>query len=271
MKLNKGFMTGLIGLALMAAPITAAAQEQNNRGRSDSHPAAQAQSHASAAHSERAQARPNVSEHRSAPEAANRNASRETRSARTETRRAEPQAATRNVTREERSARAETPRTETRRAEPQAATRTENRAERNAAAESHRGATTASRTFNEHNDRNIKTGASVTANEERGGNRSYNNNYKGSYSYNGSNDHNYGNRYYRNYGGHEYDHDREYAAGGWVMPEGYSGGACAWAQHLRNVYRHDEYTGHPAAASDLLWQLHRAERNCGGARYGYNW
>jgi hypothetical protein len=243
MKLNKGFMTGLIGLALMAAPITAAAQEQNNRGRSDSHPAAQAQSHASAAHSERAQARPNVSEHRSAPEAANRNASRETRSARTETRRAEPQAAT----------------------------RTENRAERNAAAESHRGATTASRTFNEHNDRNIKTGASVTANEERGGNRSYNNNYKGSYSYNGSNDHNYGNRYYRNYGGHEYDHDREYAAGGWVMPEGYSGGACAWAQHLRNVYRHDEYTGHPAAASDLLWQLHRAERNCGGARYGYNW
>jgi len=243
MKLNKGFMTGLIGLALMAAPITAAAQEQNNRGRSDSHPAAQAQSHASAAHSERAQARPNVSEHRSAPEAANRNASRETRSARTETRQAEPQAAT----------------------------RTENRAERNAAAESHRGATTASRTFNEHNDRNIKTGASVTANEERGGNRSYNNSYKGSYSYNGSNDHNYGNRYYRNYGGHEYDHDREYAAGGWVMPEGYSGGACAWAQHLRNVYRHDEYTGHPAAASDLLWQLHRAERNCGGARYGYNW
>ncbi|HXN12437.1 MAG TPA: hypothetical protein VN865_05010 [Candidatus Acidoferrales bacterium] len=243
MKLNKGFMTGLIGLALMAAPITAAAQEQNNRGRSDSHPAAQAQSHASAAHSERAQARPNVSEHRSAPEAANRNASRETRSARTETRQAEPQAAT----------------------------RTENRAERNAAAESHRGATTASRTFNEHNDRNIKTGAPVTANEERGGNRSYNNSYKGSYSYNGSNDHNYGNRYYRNYGGHEYDHDREYAAGGWVMPEGYSGGACAWAQHLRNVYRHDEYTGHPAAASDLLWQLHRAERNCGGARYGYNW
>ena len=54
------------------------------------------------------------------------------------------------------------------------------------------------------------------------------------------------------------------------MPNGYGGGACAWAQHLRNVYRHDEETGHPAAAADLLNQLHRAERSCGGVPYGFN-
>ena len=54
------------------------------------------------------------------------------------------------------------------------------------------------------------------------------------------------------------------------MPGGYYGGACGWAQHLRNVIRHDEYTGHPAAAADLTYQLHRAERACGGVPYGYN-
>ena len=54
------------------------------------------------------------------------------------------------------------------------------------------------------------------------------------------------------------------------MPNGYGGGACAWANHLRNVYRHDEETGHPAAAADLLNQLHRAERSCGGVPYGFN-
>src|SRR5258708_2240435 len=65
------------------------------------------------------------------------------------------------------------------------------------------------------------------------------------------------------------DYDREYASG-WVMPYSYSGGSCAWARHLRNVYNHDRYTGHPAAAESLLWQMHRAERACGGGRYGYN-
>jgi hypothetical protein len=238
MKFNKNLMTGLIGLALMAAPLTAAAQDQQNRGKTDSHQA-QAQSHESAAHSDRAQARSNQSERRSAPEAANRNAARDERSARTETRRTEPEAAN----------------------------RTENR-ERTAAVENRKGAETATRA--ERNDRDVKAGAAVTANDEKRGDRNYsgNRNYNGSYSYNGSNDH--GTRDYRNYGGHEYDHDREYAADGWVMPNGYAGGACGWAQHLRNVYREDEYTGHPAAASDLLWQLRRAERNCGGVPYGYN-
>ena len=54
------------------------------------------------------------------------------------------------------------------------------------------------------------------------------------------------------------------------MPYGYSGGACAWARHLHNVYRRDMYTGHPAAASDLIPQLERAERRCGVGFYGYN-
>jgi hypothetical protein len=69
------------------------------------------------------------------------------------------------------------------------------------------------------------------------------------------------------------DYDRDYdgrrAEGYYVMPRGYSGGACAWAQHLRGVYNHDRNTGHPAAAADLLPQLHNAERNCGGVPYGF--
>jgi hypothetical protein len=74
---------------------------------------------------------------------------------------------------------------------------------------------------------------------------------------------------------YDYDHDRRYygpyAEGPYyVMPRGYAGGSCGWARHLRNVYMHDRYTGHPAAAADLLPRLHRAERACGGVRYGYN-
>jgi hypothetical protein len=236
MNYRKNLMTGLIGLALLAMPIAAAAQDPHNGGRNDSHPA-QAQSHHddSAKHSDHAQARSNDSGRKGAPEAAKRNESRDERSARTENRKAEPETAKRN----------------------------ENRGERNTAVENRKGAETATR--DEHNDRNFKGGAAVTTNEQGRGDRNYNG--KGSYSYNGSNDH--GSRDYRNYGAHEFDHDREYAAGGWVMPDGYAGGACAWAQHLRNVYQHDEYTGHPAAASDVLWQLRRAERNC-GVPYGYN-
>ena len=56
----------------------------------------------------------------------------------------------------------------------------------------------------------------------------------------------------------------------YVMPRGYAGGACAWARHLRAVYLHDRNTGHPSAANDLLPQMRRAERSCGGVPYGYN-
>jgi hypothetical protein len=68
------------------------------------------------------------------------------------------------------------------------------------------------------------------------------------------------------------DHDFRYYADPvpyYVMPYGYAGGACAWARHLRAVYNQDRYTGHPAAANDLLPQLQRAERAC-GVPYGYN-
>jgi len=65
-----------------------------------------------------------------------------------------------------------------------------------------------------------------------------------------------------------YNYNRGYY--GYAMPRGYYGGSCGWARHLRQVYNQDRYSGHPAAASDLLPQLHRAERSCGGANYGYN-
>ena len=53
------------------------------------------------------------------------------------------------------------------------------------------------------------------------------------------------------------------------MPQGYAGGACAWARHLNIIYNEDRNTGHPAAAADLLPQLHNAERACGGIPYGF--
>ena len=72
----------------------------------------------------------------------------------------------------------------------------------------------------------------------------------------GDRDRNYG---YRDYDHDDYNHDRDYAAGGWIMPRGYYGGACGWANHLRNVYRHDEYTGHPGGGSRPA----RAVTSCG--------
>lgn len=195
MKFNRNLVTGLIGLALLAAPISAAAME-NDSGRSDAHQA-QAQSQS----------------HNNAPA---RTESRDNHSARVETRAAAP--AVRNEVREQRSARVE-PRNEA----PAVATRNDTRENR----------TFHSPPVPAHDGRDYRT---------------------------------YGNR---DYDHDDYDHDRDYAAGGWIMPRGYGGGACAWAQHLRNVYRHDEETGHPAAAADVLYQLHRAERSC-GVPYGYN-
>jgi hypothetical protein len=80
--------------------------------------------------------------------------------------------------------------------------------------------------------------------------------------------HNYDYRNYRNR-----DYSRDYfgprAEGYYVMPQGYAGGACAWARHLNIIYNEDRNTGHPAAAADLLPQLHSAERACGGIPYGF--
>ena len=76
---------------------------------------------------------------------------------------------------------------------------------------------------------------------------------------------------YRNHGYRDYGRDYygPRAEGYYVMPQGYAGGACAWARHLNIIYNEDRNTGHPAAAADLLPQLHNAERACGGVPYGF--
>ena len=246
MKLGKNIMTGLLGVALMATPLTAAAQDHNS-GKENSRPAqsaprsneshsAPARSAAPAMHNEsRDQHSARTETRAEAPANMNRNEGREERSARTETRAAAPANMNRNEGREERSAR-----TETRNAAPAVATRNETR----------------------ENGRTYNSAPVVTNRDSR------------DYRNDGGHDRNYrerdGRNYGRDYDHDDYGHDREYAASGWVMPGGYYGGACGWAQHLRNVIRHDEYTGHPAAAADLTYQLHRAERACGGVPYGYN-
>ena len=65
--------------------------------------------------------------------------------------------------------------------------------------------------------------------------------------------------------------DRGYYSNPYVMPRSYAGGACAWARHLRIVYNQDRYRGHPAAARDLIPQMHRAERACAAGTYGYGY
>jgi len=220
-------MTGMIGLAMLAAPITAAAKDSDS-GRNNSRPA-QTESRSN-------EARSNAPAHNAAP--AMHNESRDQHSARTETRSAAPEM-NRNEGREQRSARVET-----RNVAPAPAPRNEARGQRDVRVYNN------APVENEHRD--------VRAERDRGGDRNWNRD----------------GRDYRNYGHDydhdDYDHDRDYASGGWIMPRGYGGGACGWAQHLRNVYRHDEYTGHPAAAADLLGQMHRAERACHGVPYGYN-
>jgi hypothetical protein len=76
---------------------------------------------------------------------------------------------------------------------------------------------------------------------------------------------NYGNRGY--YGGPAYNSAPYYGNQGY----GYAGGgagACNEARRIRNTYIRDRNTGHPAAASDLLSRLRRAESACGGVPYG---
>ncbi len=233
MRISKNLMTGLLGVALMAAPITVAAQNHDN-GKNDSR-AAQSESRSNESHG--------------AP-ARNASPARDEHSARTETRAAAPANMNRNEGREEHAN------------APTNMNRNAGREESNARTET-RNAAPAVATRNESRDNGRTYNGAVATNRDS---RDYGNR--------GGNDWNHGDRDGRNYGrdyNHDdYGHDRDYAAGGWVMPNGYYGGACGWAQHLRNVIRHDEYTGHPAAAADLMYQMHRAERACGGVPYGYN-
>lgn len=71
---------------------------------------------------------------------------------------------------------------------------------------------------------------------------------------------------YRNYGNGGY-YGRAYpATNSYYGAPGYAGGSsCARAQRIMNVYQRDRYTGHPAAAAELLRQNRWAlSGGCGG-------
>jgi len=192
MKSRRNLMMGLISLALLAAPISASAKD--NDSSRDIQQQSQSGNEVSTSHSNSAPARSNARERNVAPAPMNREASH------------------------------------------QDVTRSESRGERG-----------------------IRTTPAVEPNRDSRDYRGDGNRW--------NRDHD---RDYRNYGDRDYD---SYAGGTpyYVMPRGYSGGACAWARHIHNVYERDLATGHPAAASDLLGPLHRAERACGGLPYGYGY
>ncbi|MGH7923579.1 MAG: hypothetical protein ACREQH_03185 [Candidatus Binatus sp.] len=197
MKFKGHLMMGLIGLALVAAPITASAQN-TDRHKYDSRPA-QTTNNASASHSYREPTRSTGSARNVAPATENRNARSQTMT---------------NAARDERAIRTQPSDT------------------------IHRDSREAREVVNRSNDRDY--------------------------------DHrDYDYRNYRNRDNDHRDYDGPRAEGYYVMPRGYAGGACAWARHLRTIYNQDRYEGHPAAAADLLPQLHRAERSCGGVPYGF--
>jgi hypothetical protein len=237
MKIRRNLITGLIGVALMAAPIAAAAKD-NDSGRNNSRQA-QAESRSN-------ESRGNAPAHNEAQ--AMHNEFRGERSARVETRAPAPEM-NRHEGRDQRN-----DRIETRNVAPAPAPRNEYRGNESRGNRDVRAYNNAP-VENEHRD--------VRA--ERDHDRNWNREGR-DYRNDGRDYRTYG----RDYDHDDYDHDREYAAGGWIMPRGYYGGACGWARHLRNVYRHDELTGHPAAAADLLGQMHRADRACRGVPYGYN-
>jgi TolA-binding protein len=232
MNFNRKLVTGLFGLALIAAPITAAAKD-NDSGRNNSHQE-QAQSRSNESHADARQQEQGRDQHQARVENRqdNRAAARDNRQD------------NRNQVREERQ-------------DNRSQVREERQDNRNQAREQrndYRGYTGAP-DVNEHRDaREDRREGDWNRDRHEGGDRD------GHWIYGDR-----GRDYDRAY---DPDYDNEYASG-WVMPRGYGGGACAWARHLRNVYNHDRYTGHPAAAESLLWQMRRAERSC-GVPYGYN-
>jgi len=262
MKFSRNLMTGLIGFALLAVPVAAAAKD-NDRGGNDSHQA-QAQSRSNESHGSEAHGGGQAMHNESRGEARienhqarveNRNEARDNRQD------------FRNQAREQRN-----DRVETRNVAPEARQEFRGQGEGRtyipapAVTERHDGRE--DRREANRDWRQDRREANPDWRQDRNENRRDWHEDR----HDGDDGHGrwiYGDRgrdYDRAY---DPDYDREYASG-WVMPYSYSGGACAWARHLRNVYRHDEYTGHPAAAESLLWQMHRAERACGGGRYGYN-
>ena len=283
MKVSKNLMTGLFGLALLAAPISAAAKD-NDHGGNDARQA-QAQSHESHQDAHQAQA-PHEQQHEAAP--------REQHEARVENRsapaamerheaRQDNRQDNRNAFREQRNERVET-----RNVAPE--TRQEFRGQRESGTWMPAPAVVQRRDAREDRheaNRDARQDRREANRDWRQDRREANADWRqGRYNHDRDGDHDGDHdrdRWNREHSGHwiygdrgrdydlayDPDYDREYASG-WVMPYSYSGGACAWARHLRNVYYHDRYTGHPAAAESILYQMHRAERRCGEARYGYN-
>ena len=228
MQNRRKLITGLIGLAMLAAPMTAAAKDRDTRSDSNQ-PQAQAHSNARVSPSY------NMPRAEAAQPRVNHEQVRENAPARTVA-----PAMTMNRS-DQRAGRAENA------ARPDARQdRRENRTFNAAPVVAAPRDARVDRRDNRNDNR-------WTRNEARSDGRDYNrrdydNDYRG---------HNYNRGYY----------DRDDA---WAMPRNYAGGACAWARHLRVVYNQDRYSGHPAAAADLLPRLRRAERACGGANYGYN-
>ena len=240
MQYKRKLITGLIGLAMLATPIAAAAKDHDSRNDSNQ-PQARAHSNVSVSPSYNMPARPERAEARS-DRAEARSDRAEARSDRGQERFNAP---ARNVESAPIARHQE---------------RREDRAERNfnqAPVVVPAPAVTTRRDWREDHrdwreDRRDNRNNSRWSRTEDGRDyvrRDYDNDYRGP---------NYGNRGY---------YDRDDA---WTMPRNYAGGSCAWARHLRIVYNQDRYSGHPAAAADLLPRLHRAERACGGSRYGYN-
>jgi hypothetical protein len=227
MQNRRKLITGLIGLAMLAAPMTAAAKDRDS-GSNSNQPQAQAHTNA------------HVSPSYNMPRAE-----------------ASQPRANHEQVRENAPARTVAPAMTMNRSD-QRADRAENAARRDVRQDRREN-----RTFNaapavasapvREDRRDNRNGNGWTRNEARSDGRDYNRR-----------------DYDNDYRGHNYsrgDYDRDDA---WTMPRNYAGGSCAWARHLRVVYNQDRYSGHPAAAADLLPRLRRAERACGGTNYGYN-
>jgi hypothetical protein len=231
MQNKRKLITGLIGLAMLAAPITAAAKDHDS-GSASNQP--QAQVHGNA----RVSPSYNMPRSEAAQPRANHEQMRENAPARTV---APAMTMSRPEFRDQRADRAEN------------AVRRDVRQDRRE-----------NRTFNSAPVVTAPRDAREDRRENRNDNRWTRNDAR-------QDGRNYVRRDYDNdYRGHNYnrgDYDRDDA---WAMPRNYAGGSCAWARHLRVVYNQDRYRGHPAAAADLLPRLRRAERACGGANYGYN-
>ena len=227
MQNKRKLITGLIGLAMLAAPITAAAKDHDS-GSASNQPQAQVHSNARVSPSY------NMPRSEAAQPRVNHEQARENAPARTVAPAMTTNRADRRDDRAENAARRDV-------REDRRENRTFNTAPVVTAPRDARQDAREDRRDSQWNRSEPRDGRSYVR-------RDYDNDYRG---------HNY------NRG----DYDRDDA---WTMPRNYAGGSCAWARHLRVVYNHDRYTGHPAAAADLLPRLRRAERACGGANYGYN-